>query len=447
MLGSFDGAEHDVRAAPRARSPRTPRASWTHATQVPSPPGRRLPRRGAASSAASPRSTSLPEAIELPDRRFVLGVQWHPEADAESRSSARSCRPPARVARTGGAPVDSGGRGAPVGAERSLIYSPPCAAVEGDQSNRLGDRRGGCRGAAAAQARDAAAGRDADGRLRRAGRPVRGGRRARAHATWRLCALQMWAYLAAYKSPHDDAEAQAAARARSLSDRRRPRARPGRAADRAPAARARAHRRRTGPSGGRSTACSCGRTGAGSWCPHGTVAYMLVRHPAALPARGGDDLRGLRHRRDRLLARSRPRRPGTRRAPPRRTGGRQPPTVRRMMVEYGEHFWRDGWGSLYSVFGGNPLAAMPSLHFATSVMAALLLAEVGPVAGRARLRLRGDARVRARVPRGALRRGPARGGGADGERCGGSAPRAGPALDAYRAGRWRRWRRCAHEAA
>src|SRR5206468_7337374 len=55
--------------------------------------------------------------------------------------------------------------------------------------------------------------------------------------------------------------------------------------------------------------------------------------------------------------------------------------VRRMMVEYGEDFWRDRWGSLYSVFGGNPLAAMPSLHFATSVMAALLLAEVGPVAG------------------------------------------------------------------
>ena len=44
--------------------------------------------------------------------------------------------------------------------------------------------------------------------------------------------------------------------------------------------------------------------------------------------------------------------------------------VRRMMVEYGEFFWQDGWGSLYSVFGGNPLAAMPSLHFATSLMAA-----------------------------------------------------------------------------
>jgi membrane-associated phospholipid phosphatase len=57
------------------------------------------------------------------------------------------------------------------------------------------------------------------------------------------------------------------------------------------------------------------------------------------------------------------------------------PQVRRLMVEYGEVFWRDGWASLYSVFGGNPLAAMPSLHFATSVMAALLLAEVGSLAG------------------------------------------------------------------
>jgi membrane-associated phospholipid phosphatase len=55
--------------------------------------------------------------------------------------------------------------------------------------------------------------------------------------------------------------------------------------------------------------------------------------------------------------------------------------VRRMMVEYGEDFWEDSWGPLYSVLGGNPLAAMPSLHFATSVMAAQLLAETGSVAG------------------------------------------------------------------
>ena len=52
-----------------------------------------------------------------------------------------------------------------------------------------------------------------------------------------------------------------------------------------------------------------------------------------------------------------------------------------MMIEYGEQFWGDRWGALYDVLGGNPLAAMPSLHFATSLMGAHLLGEVGPVAG------------------------------------------------------------------
>ncbi len=56
-------------------------------------------------------------------------------------------------------------------------------------------------------------------------------------------------------------------------------------------------------------------------------------------------------------------------------------TVRRMMVEYGQFFWKDGWGPLYSVLGGNPLAAMPSLHFATSMMAAELLGAADPAAG------------------------------------------------------------------
>jgi hypothetical protein len=61
--------------------------------------------------------------------------------------------------------------------------------------------------------------------------------------------------------------------------------------------------------------------------------------------------------------------------------GDQPIHVRRMMIEYGEQFWGDRWGSLYDVLGGNPLAAMPSLHFATSLMGAHLLSEVDPVAG------------------------------------------------------------------
>ena len=55
--------------------------------------------------------------------------------------------------------------------------------------------------------------------------------------------------------------------------------------------------------------------------------------------------------------------------------------ARRMMLEYGEQFWGDRWGGLYDVLGGNPLAAMPSLHFATTVTAAHLLSEVGPVSG------------------------------------------------------------------
>jgi membrane-associated phospholipid phosphatase len=55
--------------------------------------------------------------------------------------------------------------------------------------------------------------------------------------------------------------------------------------------------------------------------------------------------------------------------------------VRRMMLEYGESFWGSRWNDLYDVLGGNPLAAMPSLHFASSLMAARLLAEVDPVAG------------------------------------------------------------------
>jgi membrane-associated phospholipid phosphatase len=64
-----------------------------------------------------------------------------------------------------------------------------------------------------------------------------------------------------------------------------------------------------------------------------------------------------------------------------RLDDRIPIHLRRMMSEYGEQFWGSRWEGLYDVLGGNPLAAMPSLHFATSLMGAHLLSEVGPVAG------------------------------------------------------------------
>jgi membrane-associated phospholipid phosphatase len=55
--------------------------------------------------------------------------------------------------------------------------------------------------------------------------------------------------------------------------------------------------------------------------------------------------------------------------------------VRRIMVEVGEETWGSAWPKMYDALGGNPWAAMPSLHFATSVVAALSLAEAGKVEG------------------------------------------------------------------
>jgi membrane-associated phospholipid phosphatase len=57
--------------------------------------------------------------------------------------------------------------------------------------------------------------------------------------------------------------------------------------------------------------------------------------------------------------------------------------VRRIMVEVGEPMWGRAWPKMYESLGGNPWAAMPSLHFATSALAAILLAESGPDAGAA----------------------------------------------------------------
>jgi membrane-associated phospholipid phosphatase len=55
--------------------------------------------------------------------------------------------------------------------------------------------------------------------------------------------------------------------------------------------------------------------------------------------------------------------------------------VRRIMVEVGETTWGRAWERMYDALGGNPWAAMPSLHFATSLQAALSLSEAGRVEG------------------------------------------------------------------
>ena len=113
--------------------------------------------------------------------------------------------------------------------------------------------------------------------------------------------------------------------------------------------------------------------------PHGTVAYLLLRRPERFARSAGHiyatfDL-GL------IGYWAVPTAPPWYAAKQGLMDDGLTPELRRMMVEYGEEFWGSGWVRLYGLLGGNPLAAMPSLHFATSVMAAHMLAETGPVAG------------------------------------------------------------------
>jgi len=188
------------------------------------------------------------------------------------------------------------------------------------------------------------------------------------------CALQMWAYLATYKMPNDDPEAL---------ERRVKVAYPV-IADRFIGA---------GTTPTLRLQRLLGRPGRfraweqiliwSHWLwfafPHGTVAYLLLRRRDRFPRGAAQiyatfDLGLIGYW-------------GVPTAPPWYAAKEGlmddglTPELRRMMVEYGEEFWGSGWGPLYGFLGGNPLAAMPSLHFATSVMAAHLLAETGPVAG------------------------------------------------------------------
>jgi putative glutamine amidotransferase len=82
VVGSFDGSDHDVvlsdgslaaRAAGEALHP-----TKSHHHQAVEELGEGLLVSGVSTF------DELPEAIEMPERRFVLGVQWHPEADVAS---------------------------------------------------------------------------------------------------------------------------------------------------------------------------------------------------------------------------------------------------------------------------------------------------------------------------------------------------------------------------
>ncbi|MGZ4286333.1 MAG: phosphatase PAP2 family protein [Solirubrobacteraceae bacterium] len=189
-----------------------------------------------------------------------------------------------------------------------------------------------------------------------------------------LCALNMWGYLAAYKMPHDDPRRLGArvhidypiAIDRVLGFGATPTQRLQQAFA-APGSINRFER-------------------VLAWChwmwfavPHASVGYVLARDSDRFPSAAARmyavfDIGA-------VFYWSIPTAPPWWAAERGRMEDRDAARVRRMMIEYGEEFWGDRWEALYDVLGGNPLAAMPSLHFATSLMAAHLLSEVGPVAG------------------------------------------------------------------
>jgi membrane-associated phospholipid phosphatase len=188
-----------------------------------------------------------------------------------------------------------------------------------------------------------------------------------------LTALNMWAYLAAYELPHDNPEHQ----------QRRVRIDYPIAVDRViglgvvPTVRLQ-H--------GLSTPGQINRFERVLVCchwvwfmvPHASVAYVRLRRPASF-ARAAAQMYAVFDL-GAVFYWAIPTAPPWYAAQHGRLGGGDVPRVRRMMIEYGEEFWGERWSALYDVLGGNPLAAMPSLHFATTLMGAHLLSEVGPAA-------------------------------------------------------------------
>jgi putative glutamine amidotransferase len=80
--GSFEGAEHDVVLTDGSLAA-TAAGELVHSTRSHHHQGVDRLGEGLLISGVSTLD-DLPEAIELPDAQFVLGVQWHPEADVAS---------------------------------------------------------------------------------------------------------------------------------------------------------------------------------------------------------------------------------------------------------------------------------------------------------------------------------------------------------------------------
>jgi putative glutamine amidotransferase len=97
VLGSFDGADHDVRLQPGSLAARAA-GEELHATKSHHHQGVDEIGEGLVVTGWS-QLDELPEALELPGNAFALGVQWHPEADETSRLIGALVEHAARVVR------------------------------------------------------------------------------------------------------------------------------------------------------------------------------------------------------------------------------------------------------------------------------------------------------------------------------------------------------------
>ena len=180
-----------------------------------------------------------------------------------------------------------------------------------------------------------------------------------------MYALQMWAYFVHYDMPDDDVDALL----RRLRVDYPIRADRALGLGRCPTTRLQQDLGREGHLGLLDYGLSIVHW---SWfaVPHGTIGYVLLRHRGQFPRSAVlmaacFDLGCVVYW---LIPTSPPWWAGQ--------NGNMPP-VRRIMAEAGERFWGRLWRPLYHSLEGNPFAAMPSLHFGTSIMAARVLSQVG----------------------------------------------------------------------
>jgi putative glutamine amidotransferase len=121
VLGSFDGADHDV-ALSEGSAAAGAAGETSHATKSHHHQGVDCLGAGLLVTGTSALD-ELPEAIELPDKRFVLGVQWHPEADHSSKVVAAFVEAARRSMGAGEAGGDRGSGGGDAVADGSVSGS------------------------------------------------------------------------------------------------------------------------------------------------------------------------------------------------------------------------------------------------------------------------------------------------------------------------------------